>query len=127
MEIVRRDGRAQIVLTDGPLENSCRPAADVLFRSALRLWGHSLLGVVMTGMGQDGLLGASAIWKEGGRVLAQDEKTSVVWGMPGAVAAAQVADQILPLEELGSAIVRFVSTAASSGRQGVAVRPVKGA
>ncbi len=126
MEVARRDGGVQIVLQDGPPENSCRPAADVLFRSALRLWGNSLLGVVMTGMGQDGLLGASAIWKEGGRVLAQDENTSVVWGMPGAVAAAHVADQIIPLEELGSAMVRSVAIATSSDRQGMAVGPMKG-
>ncbi len=126
MEVVRRSTGIEITLQDGPPENSCRPAADVLFRSAVRVWGGALLGVVMTGMGQDGFLGSTAIWEEGGRVLAQDEKSSVVWGMPGAVAAARIVDQILPLEELGSAMTRMVSATASSSRLDVASGLTKG-
>jgi two-component system chemotaxis response regulator CheB len=88
-------------LDDGPPENSCRPAADVLFRSAAAVWGAGTLGVVMTGMGKDGLRGSEAILAAGGAVLAQDELTSVVWGMPGHVARAGLAEAVLPLGQLG--------------------------
>ena len=88
-------------LTDDPPENSCRPAADVLFRSAARIWGRGTLGVVLTGMGRDGLQGAQAIVAAGGEVIAQDEFTSVVWGMPGEVVRAGLADAVLPLSQIG--------------------------
>jgi two-component system chemotaxis response regulator CheB len=86
-------------------ENSCRPAADVLFRSLSRAFGAQVLGVVLTGMGQDGLLGAQAIVQAGGQVMAQDEASSVVWGMPGAVVRAGLASQVLPLAGLAEQIV----------------------
>ena len=88
-------------LTDDPPENSCRPAADVLFRSAARVWGPGTLGVVLTGMGRDGLQGSKAIVAAGGAVIAQDEFTSVVWGMPGEVVRAGLADAVLPLSQIG--------------------------
>lgn len=88
-------------LTDAPPENSCRPAADVLFRSAARLWGAGTLGVVLTGMGRDGLAGGRSIVEAGGAVLAQDEFSSVVWGMPGEVVRAGLADAVLPLGQVG--------------------------
>jgi two-component system chemotaxis response regulator CheB len=91
----------RIRLTDDPPENSCRPAADVLFRSAARLWGGGTLAVVLTGMGRDGLQGSRAIVDAGGSVIAQDEFTSVVWGMPGEVARAGVAAAVLPLGQIG--------------------------
>jgi len=91
----------RIRLTDDPPENSCRPAADVLFRSAARLWAGGTLAVVLTGMGRDGLQGSQAIVAAGGTVLAQDEFTSVVWGMPGEVARAGIAAAVLPLSQIG--------------------------
>jgi two-component system chemotaxis response regulator CheB len=91
----------RIRLTDAPPENSCRPSADVLFRSAVRLWGAGTLGVVLTGMGRDGLAGSRAVVEAGGRVVVQDEFTSVVWGMPGEVAKAGLADAVLPLGQIG--------------------------
>ena len=92
----------------GPAENSCRPSVDVLFRSAAEIYGPGVLAVVLTGMGQDGLRGCERIRVAGGQVLVQDAATSVVWGMPGAVARAGMADAVLPLEQLGPEMVRRV-------------------
>jgi two-component system chemotaxis response regulator CheB len=103
------------VLDQGPQENFCRPAVDVLFRSAVEAYGGGVLGVILTGMGQDGLLGSRAVVDAGGRVLAQDAGTSVVWGMPGAVAGAGLAEKVLPLEELAPAIVAGVRAHAVVG------------
>lgn len=104
---VRRAGTNLTLATNqDPPENSCRPAVDVLFRSAAEVCGSGLLGVVLTGMGQDGMRGSEVIRDAGGRVLAQDEATSVVWGMPGAVVQAGLADEILPLAEMSKAICR---------------------
>jgi len=105
--IVKRVGARVIVQTnqDSP-ENSCRPAVDPLFRSVAETYGSRALGVIMTGMGQDGLRGCEAIRARGGQVLVQDEASSVVWGMPGFVARAGLADKIVPLSELGAEIVR---------------------
>jgi len=89
-------------------ENSCRPAVDVLFRSVAEVYGSRALGLVMTGMGQDGLRGAERLIDAGAKVLAQDEATSVVWGMPGFVAHAGLAEKILPLPEIAGEIVRRV-------------------
>ena len=86
--VVRRDGHGvRIVINDDPPENSCRPAVDPLFRSVAAVYGGRALGVIMTGMGQDGLRGIEPLREAGGPVLAQDEATSVVWGMPGFVVA----------------------------------------
>jgi len=101
MGVVKTGLGVAVFLQSDPPENSCRPAADVLFRSAARVWGAGTLGVVLTGMGRDGLKGSEAIVAAGGAVLAQDEFTSVVWGMPGHVARAGIADAILPLSSLG--------------------------
>ena len=90
---------------DAP-ENFCRPAVDVLFRTAAAVHGAGVLGVVLTGMGQDGCRGSERVVDAGGSVLVQDEATSVVWGMPGAVAHAGLAEEVLPLAELGPAVVR---------------------
>ena len=90
-------------------ENSCRPAADVLFRSVAQVYGDRALGVVLTGMGNDGLKGSEEIVKAGGEVLAQDQATSVVWGMPGAVTTAGLVSEVLPLERLPAAVEDRVS------------------
>lgn len=96
-------------LLETPPENSCRPAADVLFRSAAATHAH-ILGVVMTGMGQDGLRGCEHLHERRGQIIVQDQATSVVWGMPGAVAHAGLAQAILPLPALAAEITRRVAT-----------------
>jgi two-component system chemotaxis response regulator CheB len=101
LEIVSDAGQPRVRLTDAPPENSCRPAADVLFRSAVKVWGSGTLGVVLTGMGKDGLAGSREIVAAGGSVIAQDEFSSVVWGMPGEVVRAGLADAVLPLPQVG--------------------------
>jgi two-component system chemotaxis response regulator CheB len=87
-------------LTDAPPENSCRPAADVLFRSVASLYGPAVLGLVLTGMGQDGMRGGREIVEHGGVVMAQDEPSSVVWGMPGSVVQHGLAERVLGLAEI---------------------------
>ncbi len=109
LTLVRQGTSVVTVATDDPPENSCRPAVDVLFRSVAALYGPSVLSVVLTGMGQDGLRGAEAIRVAGGQVLAQDEASSVVWGMPGFVARAGLADAVLPLDALAAEISRRVA------------------
>ena len=106
MVVERNHTRVQIGTHQAPPENSCRPAVDVLFRSTAKLYGAGVLGIVLTGMGQDGLHGCECIHEVGGQVLVQDEATSVVWGMPGMVANAGLADRILPLNQLASEIIR---------------------
>jgi two-component system, chemotaxis family, protein-glutamate methylesterase/glutaminase len=104
--VVRKEGdTARIDLNKGPPEHSCRPAVDPLFRSVASAYGPRALAVVLTGMGQDGCSGARAIVDAGGRVLAQDEATSVVWGMPGFVVRAGLATAVLPLDRVADEIV----------------------
>ena len=107
-------------LSQEPPENYCRPAVDVLFRSAAQACQGRVLGVVLTGMGRDGCRGASAIVEAGGAVLVQDRATSVVWGMPGAVAGAGLAQEVLPLAALGPAVTQRL--AQLCGLAGVAPR-----
>lgn len=102
-------GQVRVALDQGPQENFCRPAVDVLFRSAAQVYGGRALVAVLTGMGQDGLEGARVLSGAGATVLAQDEATSVVWGMPGAVSMAGLAQDVLPLDELPGRIVRGLS------------------
>ncbi len=104
---VERSGTSTLLRTHrGPQENSCRPAVDVLFRSVAATYGSRALALVLTGMGQDGLRGAREIRDQGGHVLVQDEATSVVWGMPGYVANAGLADRVLPLDQIAQEVVR---------------------
>jgi two-component system chemotaxis response regulator CheB len=107
MKVARRDGTAVIVLDDGAPVHYCRPAVDVLFSSAAEVWGSWNLALVLTGMGTDGALGATDIAKAGGSVIAQDEASSVVWGMPGATANAGVCSAVLPLEQIASKVSRL--------------------
>lgn len=107
--VARQAGEVRLQLSSDPPENSCRPSVDPLFRSVAEVYGPGALGIVLTGMGQDGLRGARRIRDAGGRILVQDESTSVVWGMPGAVARAGLADAILPLGELAGEIIRYAA------------------
>ncbi len=109
MRVVRRDGAAVIALDDGPLINFCKPAVDPLFSSAAEVWGQWNFAVVLTGMGSDGTKGAGDLVAAGGSVIAQDEATSVVWGMPGSVAHAGLCSAVLPLDQIAPKIVRLFS------------------
>jgi two-component system chemotaxis response regulator CheB len=105
--LLRREGElVRLVLNQDPPENSCRPAVDPLFRSASELFGNRTLALILTGMGHDGLRGAEQIRQAGGQVLAQDEATSVVWGMPGAVVAAGLAESVLPLDGIAGELTQ---------------------
>jgi two-component system chemotaxis response regulator CheB len=114
MEVVaaaRSGAPATLHLNQDPPENHCRPAVDALFRSAACVYGSGVLAVVLTGMGSDGLAGSRLIRKQGGIVLAQDEATSTVWGMPGSVAQAGLAHRILPLDAIAPEILRIAGRA----------------
>ena len=107
---LHRQGFAiRTMVHQGQPENSCRPAVDVLFRNAAAVYGSKCLAVVLTGMGQDGLRGSQEIARVGGTILAQDEATSVVWGMPRAVTEAGLAHRVLPLQAIAGEIQRQVA------------------
>jgi len=108
---------ATLHLNQGPLENHCRPAVDVLFRSVAAVYGSGVLAVVLTGMGSDGMLGCRVIREHGGAVLAQDQASSIVWGMPGAVTNAGLAHKVLPLNDIVPEILRLVSRTYSEARE----------
>ncbi len=108
LEAIRDGENVRLLLSDGPPVNSVRPAADVLFRSLNQSYAGAVLAVVLTGMGQDGARGARDIASNGGRVLAQSGPTCVVWGMPKAVEEAGIADAVVPLPEMASAILQRV-------------------
>ncbi len=104
----RTGGDLAAVVHDGQPVNSCRPSADVLFAAAADTVKRHVLAVVLTGMGHDGRDGCRAIRDAGGRVLAQDEATSLIWGMPGSVVKEGLADQVLPLEQFPSRIAAYL-------------------
>ena len=108
MKVIRSGLSARLNLNQDAPENSCRPAVDVLFRSVAKAYGANVLGVVMTGMGSDGVLGAQYIRDAGGNVIIQDESSSVVWGMPGLVHASGLDDACYPLDQLAGEITRRV-------------------
>ncbi len=108
--IVEADaGGVRVQTHQGPRVNFCRPSVDVLFRSVAAVYGTRTLAVILTGMGQDGLQGCELLRSQGARIYVQDEPTSVVWGMPGFVARAGLADKILPLPQIGTEIVNATS------------------
>jgi two-component system, chemotaxis family, protein-glutamate methylesterase/glutaminase len=109
MRAVRRDGVATVALDDGPLVNFCRPSVDPMFSSATEVWGNWNLALVLTGMGSDGTRGATDIVAAGGCVIAQDEETSVVWGMPGSVTKAGLCSAVLPIDRIPTKIVSMFS------------------
>lgn len=107
MKVAVNGGDIRIFLDQSPRQNSCRPAVDALFASAGEAYGGAILAVILTGMGQDGLRGTGILKALGATVLAQDEVSSVVWGMPGAVVEAGLADRVLPLEDVAREILRI--------------------
>lgn len=107
MKVASSGGQIRVCLDQSPQQNFCRPAADALFTSVGEVYGGSALAVILTGMGQDGLRGASILKAQGASVFAQDEASSVVWGMPGAVVNAGIADRVIPLDGVVSEILRI--------------------
>src|SRR5712675_186451 len=107
MRVARNGSDAVIALDDGPPVNFCKPAVDPLFASAIDVWRGGVLAVVLTGMGSDGMRGGKEIVAAGGSVIAQDEASSVVWGMPGAAANAGICAAILPLNQIGARVNRL--------------------
>ena len=106
MTVERAGAEVRIRTNVGPRENSCRPSVDPLFRSVAETFGAHALGIVMTGMGNDGMRGARQLHEAGARVIVQDEPSSVVWGMPGFVVQSGIADDIVPLAGLAAEIER---------------------
>jgi two-component system, chemotaxis family, protein-glutamate methylesterase/glutaminase len=109
MRVVRHGAETVIALDDGPPVNFCKPAVDPLFNSAIDVWQGSIMSVILTGMGSDGMRGGKDIVAAGGSVIAQDEATSVVWGMPGAAANAGICAAVLPLNQIAAKLVRLFS------------------
>jgi two-component system chemotaxis response regulator CheB len=109
LEVVRTGTSVLTKLHTGPPENFCRPAVDVLFRSAARVYGGNVLATVLTVMGQDGRRGAEVLRTAGAEIVAQDEATSVVWGMPGAVTHAGLADSVLALPLIANHLVSRIA------------------
>jgi two-component system, chemotaxis family, protein-glutamate methylesterase/glutaminase len=109
MRVVRHGAETAIALDDGPPINFCKPAVDPLFTSAIDVWQGGTLAVVLTGMGSDGMRGGKDIVAAGGSVIAQDEATSVVWGMPGAAANAGICAVVLPISQIAPKLVRLFS------------------
>jgi two-component system chemotaxis response regulator CheB len=107
LRLQRRHGATVAALDQGAPENFCRPAVDPLFRSGAEIFGPSVLAAVLTGMGADGRKGAEAIVERGGAVIAQDEASSVVWGMPGAVVSAGLACAVKPIEQIGPTLLAY--------------------
>lgn len=114
LTVVRRGTTVVTRLTGDPPENSCRPAVDVLFRSMVPVYGGAVLAAVLTGMGHDGRRGAELLRTAGAEIVAQDEASSVVWGMPGAVVEGGLADAVLPLDS----IAHHLSSKATAGLGG---------
>ena len=113
MTLKREGTRVVVRLNQAPQENSCRPAVDVMFRSVVDLYGSRVLAVILTGMGQDGLRGCELVRAAGGQIIAQDEASSVVWGMPGFVAKAKLAHAVVPLDQVALNISRRIPEPAS--------------
>ena len=106
MKVAGNGSGARVYLDQSPPQNSCRPAVDALFSSISETYGGAVIAVILTGMGQDGLRGAEILKTQGASILAQDEASSVVWGMPGAVVNAGLADCVLPLGQVVPEILR---------------------
>ncbi|RYX87568.1 MAG: chemotaxis response regulator protein-glutamate methylesterase [Bradyrhizobiaceae bacterium] len=109
MRAAKQGANVVIALDDGPPVNFCKPAVDPLFTSGIDVWQGGVLAVVLTGMGSDGMRGGKEVVAAGGNVIAQDEASSVVWGMPGAAANAGICSAILPLNQIGAKINRLFS------------------
>lgn len=105
------DGGHVVTMNQDPPENFCRPAVDPMFRSVAGVFGGHVLAIILTGMGTDGTQGAKVIIEKGGTVIAQDEETSVVWGMPGSAAAAGTCSAVLPLPGIAGYVEDFIARA----------------
>lgn len=110
MVLERTSGQLSLALTHGAPVHFCRPSVNPLFQSAARVCGENVLALMLTGMGSDGLEGTEEIANGGGYVIAQDEASSTVWGMPGAITRAGLAHQVLPLRDIGSTIAKLCRT-----------------
>jgi two-component system chemotaxis response regulator CheB len=110
MIVRKHDGRVVIALNDQPPENGCRPAVDVLFRSVAAVYPQGVVAIILTGMGCDGAKGVGTLKRSGAYVIAQDEATSVVWGMPGAAVATNQVNEILPLEAIGHKVATLLGS-----------------
>ena len=106
LSLAGKPGRVRLVVSDDVPENFCRPSVNPLMRSAARVYGHAALGIMLTGMGSDGLDGARELVAAGGMLIAQDQMTSVVWGMPGSVVREGLAAEVLPLDDIAVAVAR---------------------
>ena len=105
---VKNNGRVKIKLTQDPLVNFVRPSIDVSMSSAVDIFGDQIIGVILSGMGKDGLEGARKIKEAGGKIFVQDEESSVVWGMPGSVSKAGLTDGVLPLGQIADVLIRNI-------------------
>lgn len=114
LTVLTHEGHPFVRLTETEPENFCRPSADPMFRTAAALYGGSLLAVVLTGMGDDGMRGCREVRARGGYVIAQDEASSVVWGMPGAVVGAGLANAVVPLDHVAASIAQHCGHAAAA-------------
>ncbi len=112
--VLEREGTGAVIrLNQNPPENFCRPAVDPMLRSMAQIYGPSLLTIILTGMGSDGQKGATEVVEAGGTIIAQDEATSVVWGMPGAVATSGLCSAVLPIQEIGPNVRKLVMRSAA--------------
>jgi two-component system chemotaxis response regulator CheB len=109
MLVESKEGKPIIRLTQDPPENFCRPAVDPMLRSMVKVYNGRILSVILTGMGADGLRGCREVVQAGGTVFAQDEATSTVWGMPGAVATDGICSAVVPLKEIGARVMTFLA------------------
>lgn len=106
MLVVNKGGKNVIAINQDPQENFCRPAVDPMLRSLVKVFAGNVFTAILTGMGADGLKGSQIVVDAGGTVVAQDENSSVVWGMPGAVASAGICSAVLPLKELAENVMK---------------------
>lgn len=109
MLLERNNQKIRTVINDNPPEKGCRPSVNVLFRSAAQIYGSQVLGVILTGMGTDGTDGAKELKKNGAMIIAQDEDSSVVWGMPGSACNAGIVDEVFPLADIPEAVISLVN------------------
>ena len=107
MRVARQGANVVIALDDGPQVNFCKPAVDPMFMSAISVWQGDILAVILTGMGSDGMRGGKDIVAAGGNVIAQDEASSVVWGMPGSAAQAGICSAVLPLNQIAQKVQKL--------------------
>jgi two-component system chemotaxis response regulator CheB len=109
MEFTSKNGPTSIKITDGPPEKFCKPSVEPMMRSLIDIYGKKVMAVILTGMGSDGRDACEQLARIGGQIYAQDEQSSVVWGMPGAVAQAGLCTKVLPLSDIGSAVRNFIT------------------